>query len=176
MSKLQRIVLVSLVVSAFVITSTSGLSAEPIKIKKFFIGMNIDDALKNFERLGFEGLTIREKVYKKKDTIYAIQPGSGDRFLVETGFNTKTVDKIVFTGNISNRLFHTKGIGAELFQKIFADSYDILGMKVFKDNPGSDPIKGWEHYNLKDGYRLRIYLNKDVEIIKIDKASDFAFD
>ena len=26
------------------------------------------------------------------------------------------------------------------------------------------------------GYRIRIYLNKDVEIIKTDKASEFSFD
>ena len=49
-------------------------------------------------------------------------------------------------------------------------------MKAFKDNPGADLIKGWEHYNLKDGYRIRIFLTKDVEIIKTDKASDFTFD
>ena len=49
-------------------------------------------------------------------------------------------------------------------------------MKAFKDNPGSDPIKGWEHYNLEDGYRIRIFLNKDVEIVKTDRASDFRFD
>ena len=49
-------------------------------------------------------------------------------------------------------------------------------MTAFKDNPGSDPIKGWEHYNLKDGYRIRIFLSKDLEIIKTDKASDFLLD
>jgi hypothetical protein len=73
-------------------------------------------------------------------------------------------------------LFHTKGISAEIFQKSFVDAYDITGMKAFKNNPGSDPIKGWEHYNLKDGCRIRIFLNKDIDIIKTDKVSDFAFD
>jgi hypothetical protein len=175
MSKHRKFVLLILVISFFIVISAGRLLAEPVKIKGFFIGMNIDDALRNFERLGFEGLTVRERTHKEQ-TFYAIQPGSGDRFLVETDMNAKTVDKIVFSGGIANRLFHTHGIGAEIFQKSFADAYDILGMKVFKDNPGQDAIKGWEHYNLKDGYRIRIFLNKDVEIIKISKASEFAFD
>jgi hypothetical protein len=176
MVKLQRIVLISFILFAGIVLCTGSLSAEPLKIKGFYIGMSIDDALKNFERLGFEGLSIRENVYRNKNKYYAISPGSGDRFKVETSLNDRSVSNIVFSSGIANRLFNTRGIDAELFQKIFADVYDILDMKAFKDNPGSDPIKGWQHYNLKDGYRIRIYLNKDVEIIKTDKASDFAFD
>lgn len=176
MRKLQSVVIISIIITTVIIFSTNSLSAEPIKIKGFYIGMSIDDALKNFERLGFEGLSIRENVYRKTNKYYAISPGSGDRFKVETGLNVRSVSKIIFSSGIANRLFNTRGIGAEIFQKIFEDVYDILDMKAFKDNPGSDPIKGWEHYNLKDGYRIRIYLNKDVEIIKTDKASDFAFD
>jgi len=176
MKKLQSIAFISFIIIAVLIISTNSLSAEPVKIKGFFIGMDIDDALKNFERLGFKGLSIREKTYQKTNKLYSIQPGSGDRFKVETGLNVRTVSNIVFSSGISNRLFHTKGIGAEIFKKSFTRAYNILAMEAFKDNPGSDPIKGWEHYNLKYGYRIRIFLNKDVEIIKIDKASDFSFD
>ena len=176
MKKLQSVAIISFIIIAVLIISTNSLSAEPIKIKGFYIGMDIDDALQNFKRLGFEGLSIREKIYKKTNKVYSISPGSGDRFKVETGLNVQTVSIIVFSSGISNRLFHTKGIGAEIFQKTFVQAYDILAMKAFKDNPGSDTINGWEHYNLKDGYRIRIFLNKDVEIIKIDKASDFSFD
>ena len=176
MKKFQRVILISFIMLAVISISANSLSAEPIKIKGFYIGMSIDDALKNFERLGFEGLSIREKQFRKTNKYYSIQPGSGDQFKVETGLNVRTVSTIGFSSGISNRLFHTKGIGAEIFQKSFAEAYDILDMKAFKDNPGSDHIKGWEHYNLKDGYRIRIFLNKDIEIIKIDKASDFAFD
>ena len=176
MWKLQRIILISFIYFIGIGLYANSLSAQPLKVKGFYIGMSIDDALKNFARLGFEGLSIRENVYRKTDKYYAISPGSGDRFKVETGLNVRTVSEIVFSSGITNRLFNTRGIGVEIFQEIFADVYDILDMKAFKDNPGSDPIKGWEHYNLKDGYRIRIYLNKDVEIIKTDKASDFAFD
>ena len=176
MAKLHRVTLVSFIILAVVIISTNSLFAESIKIKGFYIGMSIDDALENFELLGFEKLSIAEKQYKKTSKYYSIQPGSGDQFKVETGLDVRTVSKIIFSSGISNRLFHTKGIGAEIFQKSFADAYDILDMKAFKDNPGSDQIKGWEHYNLKDGYRIRIFLNKDVEIIKTAKASDFTFD
>ena len=176
MAKLQRIILVGIIMLTFIGISTNSLSAEPLKIKGFYIGMNIDDALKNFERLGFEKLSIHENKYKKTNTYYSIRPGSGDQFKVETGLNVRTVSKIFFSSGISNRLFHTKGIGAEIFQKSFAEAYDIQDMVTLKDNPGSDPIKGWEHYNLKHGYRIRIFLNKDVEIIKTDKASDFLFD
>ena len=176
MPKLHRVILISFIILTVIIVSTNSLSAEPIKIKGFYIGMSIDDALKKFERLGFEKLSIREKQYQKTNKYYSIQPGSGDQFKVETGLNVRTVSKIFFSSGISNRLFHTKGIGAKIFQKSFADAYDIMDMEAFKDNPGSDHIKGWEHYNLKDGYRIRISLNKDVEIIKTDKASDFAFD
>ncbi|RLB99340.1 MAG: hypothetical protein DRH90_20760 [Deltaproteobacteria bacterium] len=52
----------------------------------------------------------------------------------------------------------------------------IKGMQAFKDNPGADPIKGWEYYDLKEGYRVRILLNKDLEIVKTSKQSEFAFD
>ena len=176
MAKLQRIVIVSIVMFAVTVIFTNPLHAEPVKIKGFHIGMTIDDALKNFERLGFKGLSIRENKYRNTDTYYSIRPGSGDPFKVETGVNVRIVSKIVFSYPISNRLFNTKGIGAEIFQKSFAEAYGIKGMKEFKDNPGTDAIKGWEHYNLKYGYRIRIFLNKDVEIIKTDKASDFAFD
>ena len=172
----HRVILFSFIVLAIIITSANSLSAEPIKIKGFYIDMSIDDALKNFERLGFEGLSIRENKYKKTNIFYSIRSGSGDTFRVETGLNVRSVSKIIFSSGISNRLFHTKGIGAEIFQKSFTEAYDILDMKAFKDNPGSDLIKGWEHYNLKDGYRIRIFLTKDVEIIKTDKASDFTFD
>jgi hypothetical protein len=176
MLKLQRIILVFFVLFAVISFSTNALCAEPIKIKGFFIGMSIDDALKNFKRLGFKKLSIRENQYKKTNTYYSIRPGSGDQFKVETGVNVRTVTKIYFSSGISNRLFHTKGINAEIFKKSFADAYDIIKMEPFKDNPGLDAIKGWEHYNLKYGYRIRIYLNKDVEIIKTDKASEFSFD
>jgi hypothetical protein len=176
MRKFHRVVLISLIILAVLITSSNSISAEPIKIKGFHIGMSIDDALKNFERLGFEGLSIRENQYKKTNKYYSIRPGSGDQFRVETGLNVRLVSKIAFSSGISNRLFHTKGIGAEIFQKSFAEAYGIVDMKAFKENPGADPIKGWEHYNLKDGYRIRIFLSKDVEIIKTDKESDFAFD
>ena len=176
MSNRQKFVPVILVVSFFVLANTGFSSAEPLKIKGFYIGMHIEEALKNFERLGFEGLQIREKKYKQTHTLYAIQPGSGDRFLVETALDQKSVDQVVFSSGIADRLFHTSGIGAEIFQKSFADAYDILDMKAIKDNPGQETIKGWEHYNLKDGYRLRIFLNKDVEIVKVSKASEFAFD
>lgn len=176
MLKLQRIILVFLVLFAVISFSTSGFCAEPVKIKGFFIGMNIDDALKNFERLGFKGLNIRENQYKQTNKYYSIRPGSGDQFKVETGLNTKTVSQIIFSSGISDRLFHTKGINAEIFKNSFVKAYDILNMEPYKDNPGLDAIKGWEHYNLEFGYRIRIYLNKDVEIIKIDRASDFSFD
>ena len=176
MLKLQRVILISVIMLAVMIATTNSLSAESIKIKGFYIGMSINDALKNFERLGFEGLSIRENQYKKTNKYYSIRPGSGDQFRVETGLNVRSVSKIVFSSGISNRLFHTKGIGAEIFQKSFAEAYGIINMEAFKDNPGSELIEGWEHYNLKDGYRIRIFLNKDVEIIKTDKASDFAFD
>ena len=176
MRRLRRVVFISFILLAVIIISTNNLSAEPLKIKGFYIGMSIDDALKNFERLGFEKLSIGEKTYQKTNKYFSIQPGSGDPFKVETGLNVRTVSTIVFSSGISDRLFHTNGIGAEIFQEIFADAYDILDMKVLKDNPGSDHIKGWEHYNLKEGYRIRIFLNKDIEIIKISKASDFAFD
>ena len=176
MLKLQRVILIIVTVLAVMIAAANSLSAESIKIKGFYIGMSINDALKNFERLGFEGLSIRENIYKKTNKYYSIRPGSGDQFRVETGLNVRSVSKIVFSSGISNRLFHTKGIGAEIFQKSFAEAYGISDMEAFKENPGSDPIKGWEHYNLKDGYRIRIFLSKDVEIIETDKASDFAFD
>lgn len=176
MFKFHRFVLISFIVLAVISISANSQSAEPLKVKGFYIGMDINDALKNFERLGFVDLSTRENKYRNEDVYYSISPGSGDRFKVQTGLNAKTVSLIVFSSGITNRLFNTDGIGAEIFQKTFADAYDILDMQVFKDNPGTDPINGWEHYNLKHGYRIRILLNKDVEIIKTDKASDFAFD
>lgn len=175
MQKLKKTVLPIFMFSVFMIVSAGSLSAEPIEIKGFYIGMTIDDALKNFERLGFEDLSIREKQYREHK-YYSIQPGAGDPFKVETGLDDRTVSTVVFSHGIADRLFHTRGIGAEIFQKMFSNAYDILDMEAFKDNPGADLIKGWEHYNLKDGYRIRIFLNKDVEMIKTDKASDFAFD
>ena len=138
--------------------------------------MDINDALKNFERLGFEDLAVKESKYKQGDTYYSIRPGSGDQFKVQTGMNANTVSQIVFSANIVDRLFNTSGIGAEIFQKTFAEAYNIQGMEVFKDNPGAELINGWEHYNLKHGYRVRVFVNKDLEIMKTDKASDFAFD
>ena len=65
MRKIQRVIFISFIMLAVISISVNSLSAEPIKIKGFYIGMNIDDALKNFERLGFEGLSIREKQYRK---------------------------------------------------------------------------------------------------------------
>lgn len=176
MSKFQRVVIVTFILCAVISISTNSQSAEPMRVKGFYIGMDINDALKNFERLGFKDLSIQEGKYRKEDTFYSIRPGSGDQFKVQTGMNVKTVSLIVFSSGITDRLFNTDGIGAEIFQKTFADAYDIQGMQVFKDNPGADLIKGWEHYNLQNGYRIRIFVNKDVEIIRTDKASDFAFD
>ena len=123
MLKLQRVILISFITLAVVIASTSSLSAELIKIKGFYIGMSINDAFKNFERLGFEGLSIRENLYKKTNKYYSIRPGSGDQFKVETDLNVRSVSKIFFSSGISNRLFHTKGIGAEIFQKSFAKAF-----------------------------------------------------
>lgn len=176
MFKFQRGILISFMLLAVISISTTCQSAEPLKVKGFYIGMDINDALKNFEQLGFEDLSIRENQYKKTDTYYSIRPGSGDQFKVQTGLNDNKVTQIVFSSGISDRLFNTNGIGAEIFQKSFAEAYGIQGMEVFKDNPGSELINGWEHYNLKHGYRLRIFVNKDVEIIKTDKASEFSFD
>ncbi len=176
MPNLQKIIVAFFVLVAVISFSQNAHCAEPIKIKGFYIGMKIEDALKNFERLGFEGLSVRENQYQKTNTFYSIRPGSGDPFKIETSLNAKTVAKIFFSSGISDQLFHTRGIGAEIFKNYFVQAYGILKMEPFKDNPGSDTITGWEHYNLEFGYRIRIYLSKDIEIIKIDRASDFAFD
>lgn len=176
MLKLLRVALAFFVLFAIISFSPNAHCAEPIKIKGFYIGMKIDDALKNFQRLGFENLSVRENQYKKTNTFYSIRPGSGDPFKVDTSLNTKTVSTIFFSSGISDQLFHTRGIGSEIFKNNFVQAYGILKMEPFKDNPGLDPINGWEHYNLELGYRIRIYLNKDIEIIKIDRASDFSFD
>ena len=138
--------------------------------------MTIDDALKNFERLGFEGLNIRESKFKDIGVSFSIQPSSGDPFKVQTDINERTVSKIIFSSRIAVRLFNTKNIGVDVFKKSFTEAYNILDMEPFKDNPGLDAINGWEHYNLKLGYRVRIYVNNDVEILKTSKASDFEFD
>lgn len=176
MQKSKRVFLIGFVVLAVIGFSTNCLYAESIKIKGFYIGMSIDNALKNFERLGFQELSIRENQIRKTNTFYSIRPGSGSPFRVETGLNVRSVTKIIFSETITDRLFNTKGIGAEVFIYLFTEAYDILDMKEIKNNPGADPIKGWEHYNLKQGYRIRIFLNKDIEIIKTDKAEDFSFD
>ena len=152
---------------------TNAHCAEPIKIKGFFIGMNIDDALKNFERLGFEGLEIRETIITQTKKYYTIRQ---THFEVKTGVKDKTVSKIIFSSKMSDRLFNTKGISAIIFKEFFMEAYGILEMVPYKDNPGIDSIKGWEVYIIEDGYRIRIYLNKDVEIIKTDRVSDFSFD
>ncbi len=156
--------------------SSPAFGGDPLKVKGFSIGMNIEEALSNFERLGFEGLTVRENKYRKTKTYYSIIPGSGDPFRVETGFDNKSVSRLFFSANICDRLFQTKNIGAEVFKDAFMKAYDIQEMKPYKDNPGSDMIKGWEHYNLQNGYRIRIDTEKGLEIVKSAKASEFSFD
>ena len=177
MKKCHPILLVVFIAAAVIVVAAPSLSAEPLKINGFYIGMSIDDALKNFEALGFEGLSIKESKSKStQKTVYTIYSRSGPQFKVISGSNVRSVSSIILSGGIVDRIFHTRGIGVELFQKMFADAYDILKMQVFKENPGTDPIKGWEHYNLKEGYRIRVFLSKDIEMIKTDKAADFAFD
>ena len=176
MRKCQRFLLAVLVLFSALSISSNTLCAEPIKIKGFFIGMSIDDALKNFERLGFDGLKIQESKLKQKNKYDVIRPGSGDPFKVQTGLNVKSVSLVYFSSGISNRLFHTRGINAEIFKSSFMKAYDIQKMKPYRDNPGSDNIKGWEHYNLKYGYRIRIYLDKSVEMIETARGTDFTFD
>ncbi len=176
MLKYSRFIFIIFILFFTISISSSALSAAPKKIKGFFIGMSIDNALKNFDRLGFEGLSIRENNYKQTSKYYTIRPGSGDPFKIETGLNDKTVAKIYFSSAISDRLFHTKGINAEIFKKNFMTAYNILEMQPYKDNPGTNVIKGWEHYNLEYGFRIRIFLNKDLEIIRTDRFSDFSFD
>lgn len=176
MHTLTRCIVLLSVVACLAGFTTGAFGSEPVKIKGFFIGMTIDDALTNFQRLGFEDLNIRENTYRKTNTYYSIRPGSGDPFKVETGFNSRAVSLIYFSGPISDRLFRTKEIGAEIVRDRFIQAYEIPGMVPYKDNPGTDAIKGWEYYNLADGFRIRIFLNKDIEIVKTDRADDFAFD
>ena len=176
MHKLQRIVLVLAAVLVVAGFSDKARGEAPVKIKGFFIGMSIEDALKNFERLGFTGLSIRENQYQKTNTYYSIRSGSGSPFKVETALNTRNVASIYFSSGISDRLFHTKNIGAEIFKDLFTAAYQIPNMAPLKNNPGADAIKGWEYCNLELGYRIRITLNKDVEIIETGRKSDFSFD
>lgn len=110
MFKRSNCVMILFILLCTLIFFNGMLCASPLKIKGFYIGMNIDDTLKNFEGLGFEGLNIRENTYKKNNKFHSIGPGSGDRFKVETGLNSKTVVKIVFSSCICNRLFNTQGI------------------------------------------------------------------
>ena len=93
----QRMMVAGIIVVAVIAVSTTGFTAEPLKVKGFYIGMSIDDALKNFEKLGFDGLSIRENKYQKTDTYYSIRPGSGDQFRVQTDLNVRTVSKIYFS-------------------------------------------------------------------------------
>lgn len=164
------------VLCAGIVGSALAVGAQPVAIKGFYIGMSIDDALKNFQRLGFDGLTVRENQYRKQNTYYTISPGSGDPFKVSTGFNDKAVTLISFSSGISDRLFHTDGIDSEIFKQHFMDAYHLEEMMPYGDNPGSDAIRGWEHYNLDDGYRIRIDVNKAVEMIKTARESEFSFD
>lgn len=168
---------VSLVIGIVVLgAASSGLCSEPVKVKGFFIGMSIDEALANFERLGFEGLSIRESTYRKTDTYAVIQPGSGDPFKVETSLNTRSVARIYFSSGISDGLFNTSGISVDIFREHFMKAYDIAEMTPFRETPGTEPIKAWEAYDLENGCRVRIYINKEIEMIKTGRLSEFSFD
>lgn len=172
----KRLVLVLLAGCFFIGFSCGTLCAEPRIIKGFYIGMSIDDALKNFERLGFKELSVRDNTFRKTSTYHTIQPGSGDPFKISTGLDSRTVSEIVFSGSICDRLFHTRGIGTEIFKDRFMAAYDIHEMTPYRDNPGAVDIKGWEFYDLEDGCRVRIFLNKDLEIIQTAREQDFTFD
>ena len=171
-----KMVLIFTTLSVMLTASCFAESSAPLKIKGFYIGMEIDAALNNFLRLGFEGLSVRENQYRKAHKYYAISPGSGDPFKVETGLDERKVTKIYFSPGISDRLFGTHGINAEMFKEAFAKAYGLQPMAPYRDNPGAEQILGWEMNNLSDGYRIRIDLNKTVEIIRIARESEFSFD
>jgi hypothetical protein len=177
MQKHRRFLFMIFILFIAISISANAYCAEPIKIKGFFIGMNIDDALKNFERLGFKGLKISETIFKKNTRkYYTISPERNPQFEIKTGVDVKTVSKIYFSSRISDRLFNTKGIDAIIFKDFFKEAYGIFAIVPYKDNPGTDSIKGWDAHFTEDGYRIRIFLNKDIEIIKTARVSEFSFD
>lgn len=91
--------------------------------------------------------------------------------------STKLVNRIVLPAYMVNKLFNTADMSAIDFAQAFIDNYDIPSMNNFFVSLGDkiEPLVGWE-FSSPDGFRIRIFSDKAIELVRIPKANDRMFD
>ncbi len=171
---ISKIIITGIVGLMFVCLAASAYSEEITKIKGFYIGMSIDDGLKNLERLGFKGYKIEENSVQKEDQIikYYFIAGYGqfDTLRLQTDANSRKVSRIKLSGNVTRNIFNARGISALIFRKLFLEAYDIPQAAPYGNH------EEWDYTDLRDGFRVKITKSLSMEIIKTSKLNQLQFD
>ena len=169
-----KIIVTGIASIVFICLSASAYCGDITKINGFHIGMSIDDALKNLQRLEFKGYKIEEYANRKKDQIikrYFIRENSGwQTFKLETDNNSREVSLIHFSGNVTRIIFNAREISAGIFKKLFMAAYHVPEMEPYGNK------EGWEYTDLKQGFKVKIAKDLSMEITKTSKRSELRFD
>ncbi len=163
-------------------------TSNDLKIKGFYLGMNIDDAANLLgEYVKFRPeveLLINHSFAQKSalaslfknapNTEYAIASFGG--FHIEAD-SDKKVTRIAFFSDFSNKLFNSIDMDIETFIENFKKAYRIPDFKliVTENNDTYMPEVTYE-YSSPDGYKITIGTDKGVEIKSIPKPTERGFD
>lgn len=104
--------------------------------------------------------------------------GAPSVFIVLSGEDRK-VCRIVLPGYLTDTLFNTADMNARDFAKEILDNYKIPELSPFSINIGDSPVlntmNGWE-YSSPEGFRIRVFEDKSIEMIRIPKSNTRSFD
>lgn len=143
-------------------TASSKIKSQPssIKIKGFFIGMSIDDAIDliNTKYPSIFGLpNIESYSGNIKRGAYIINSLNKSYFVFDS---SKLLIKLFWPEDIVNQLFNVEDLSAEQFAQEFVNSYDVPKMDAHSDNNSvgiaASAQSYWEYIS-KDAIRLRIF-------------------
>lgn len=123
-----------------------------------------------------QDLTEEDKMMRGLQGLAALgaMGGAPSAFIVQAD-ETRKVSKIVLPGYLTDKLFNTADMRAADFAKEILNNYKIPELSPFSIDIGNSSMSGWE-YSSPEGFRIRVFEDKSIEMIQIPKKSTRSFD
>ena len=138
-----------------------------MKVKGIYLGMNLNDTKKILQKFMDKSMELGEI----GGGVWAVISPTVGYAAVIRGDSENKLDYIAIMRPLVDAMFGVSGLPVKEFATEFVSAYKIPSMKPFNEGKES----GWEFISAH-GYKVRIFLNGQLDIEKIAKKADLKFD